>query len=348
MKIHWFVLLISAGAVFGQGGATYQGMNPNIGVIGDFLFRNHLNDNEEKGSGFEFREVELSFRMVMDPYARADVYMAVVPPEEAVELEEGFITLLALPFSTQAKIGHFRNAFGKFNLTHPPETPLVTTPLFLKNYFGEEGLAETGISLSALLPNPWEFYLEATVDVLNPDNEVSFSGGASQKLLYLLHLKSFFDITEENSLEVGFSAMSGPNDSTGVHKTGLYGADAIYRFKPLALGRYRSLTVQWEALYSQRESDEGTVNSYAAFLFCQYQLSRRWFAGFSYDYAGFEDSSQGTEQRFSGLVTFWPSEFQTVKLQIQQTERNLSSRQRLKSVWFQWTFIIGAHGAHKY
>ena len=347
MKIHWLNLLLILGVGVGQGQSTFQGMNPNIGVIGDFSYRNHYRVNE-LGSGFQFNEVEISFRMVLDPYARADFFIAIVPPEEAVELEEGFITLLSLPFSLQARIGHFRNAFGKYNLTHPPETPLATIPLFLSNYFGEEGLAETGVSLSALIPNPWDTYLELNIDILNGDNDISFGGESSDALLALVHLKSFFDITENHTLELGLSAMSGNNDSLNVNSTQLFGTDVIYRWKPLAMGRYRSFTLQSEFLYSLREEDNKQVNTFALFLFSQYQMAKRWFIGMSYDYAGFPNTEDDIENRFSGILTFWPSEFQTIKFQVQQTNRNFSSYKKFTSLYFQWTFIIGAHGAHKY
>lgn len=347
MKNYRFAIFLILSTGLGQGQPTFQGMNPNIGIIGDFLYQNHFKANGLK-TGFLFREAEVSFRMVLDPYARADFFIAVVPPEEAVELEEGFITLFSLPFSMQARIGHFRNAFGKFNLTHPPETPLATTPLLLANYFGEEGLAGTGISLSALLPNPWDYYLEMNFDVLNVDNEVSFSGGSADKLTYLLHIKNFFDLSENNSVELGLSTMIGPNDSLEVHTTRLFGIDLIYRWKPLTMGRYRSFTLQSELLWSQREINSGEVNSVALFLFSQYQMAKRWFFGISYDYAGFPESEDSIERRFSTVLTFWPSEFQTVKFQIQWTERNFSPLEDFASFYFQWTFIIGAHGAHKF
>ena len=347
MDIHRCLIFLILGTSFGWSQPTFQGMNPNIGVIGDFLYQDHLDGSGEE-SGFQFSEAELSFRMVLDPFARADFFIAIVPPEEAVELEEGYITVFSLPFSLQARIGRFRPAFGKFNLTHPPETPLATPPLFLTRYFGEEGLAETGISFSALVANPWEHYMEASLSILNGDNDVSFSGGMAGTLSYLLHLKDFLDLSENSSVELGFSTMIGPNDPGGDHSTRLLGADATYRWKPLAMGRYRSFTLQSEFLHSQRETSYGVANSYAFFLFSQVQLARRWFGGLSFDHATLPNSQDDFEQRLSGILTFWPSEFQTIKLQVLRTGTDSSWMKGLTSFYFQWTFIIGAHGAHKF
>lgn len=322
-------------------------MNPNIGVIGDFSYQKYFGSSHFR-DGFRLNETEISFRMMADPFARADFFVAVVPPEEAIELEEGFITLLSLPLSLQARAGFFRNAFGKFNLTHPPETAIATPPLYLVNFFGEEGLAETGVSFSSLIPNPWEKYVEFSLDILNGDNDVSFSGGTAEKATYLLHLKNFLDLTENANIELGFSGMAGAADSSREHLTRLFGIDAIYRWKPLIMGRYRSFTLQFEGLLSEREVEGGILGSYGLFLFAQYQLARQWFAGVFYDEAGFPESDEDIERRISGLITFWPSEFQTIKLQLQRTERNFSDVKDEISLHLQWTFIIGAHGAHKF
>ncbi|MFQ6674055.1 MAG: hypothetical protein ACE5GH_04645, partial [Fidelibacterota bacterium] len=336
MKIHRSGIFVIFCAVYawGQGQRTFQGMNPNIGVIGDFSYENHLNSSGQVGQ-FQFQEAEISFRMVLDPFARADYYVAVVPPEEAVELEEGFITLFSLPMSIQARIGHFRNAFGKFNLTHPPETPLTTTPLHLQHYFGDEGLAETGVSLSTLVANPWDLFAELSFDLLGGENEVSFGGGNGDRFSYLWHLKSFIDISENSNVEFGLSTMAGPNDSLEAHTTRLFGGDLIYRWKPLAMGQYRSFTLQSEVLYSGRQTGDGEVNSYAVFLFSQVQVAKRWFVGLSYDYAGFPDRKDDLEARISALATLWPSEFQTLKLQFSQTHRNFVSPKKVSSVYFQ-------------
>ncbi|MFQ6616513.1 MAG: hypothetical protein ACE5HZ_07060, partial [Fidelibacterota bacterium] len=347
MKICHIVLsLLVFHAVDVRGQGPFQAMNPNIGVIGDFSYRNRFNVTGPE-DGFHFNEAEISFRMVLDPFARADFYVAVVP-EEGVELEEGFLTLLSLPFSFQARVGHFRNAFGKFNLTHPPETPLALPPLHLANYFGEEGLAETGISVSTIVPNPWGIYLETSLDVLNGDNPVSFGSAIGDRPSYLAHLKSFVDVTENSNVEFGLSALTGSHGSPETHTTRLFGGDAIYRWKPLGRGNYRSFTFQWEGLASLRQGEGETVESFALFVFSQLQLSKRWFVGVSYDRSGLPESQNSIEWRTSGLVTFWPSEFQTVKVQVAHARRNFSSSRTVNSVHFQWTFVIGAHGAHKF
>src|SRR5215204_1010379 len=95
--------------------ASGQFFNPDIAVIGNFL--GVAGHNEVNPSpALAIPESEASFRAIIDPYMRADFYLAF--GEEGVELEEGFATLTSLPGSLQAKVGKMRAAFGKVNTLH--------------------------------------------------------------------------------------------------------------------------------------------------------------------------------------------------------------------------------------
>ena len=63
---------------------------------------------------------------------------------------------------------------GKVNTLHAHSLPWVDRPLMVQNLLGgEEGLADSGISVSKLIPNPLLF-LEATGEVY-PAPPASFS-----------------------------------------------------------------------------------------------------------------------------------------------------------------------------
>ena len=63
-------------------------------------------------------EAEVSFQAVVDPYARADFFLAFGADGE-VSLEEGFLTFTSLPGGLLAKVGKMKAAFGKVNQLHP-------------------------------------------------------------------------------------------------------------------------------------------------------------------------------------------------------------------------------------
>ncbi len=345
-----------------------KNMNPAIGVVGHFRATQWLHkpvalhagpdlttdeESVEYRNGFSFAEAELSFRMTLDPYARADFFIAVVPPEEAVELEEGYLTLLGLPHSLQLKVGKFRSAFGKLNLIHPPETDFADVPLPIQNFFGPEGLAETGLSASILISNPWDQYLEFRAEITNGDNDVSFNADATDDLLYLAQLKGFFEMGESNSLELGLSGLTGRNDEAGDYRTDIFGAHFSFKRKSPRQGLYKALALSGELLLSRREmfderdhAGSARVNSYGFFLAGKYQFSRRWEAGVRFDYSQFPADDWQHENAVSGILTFRPSEFQRLRLQYRYLDRNFFDKE--SGLFFQWIFIIGAHGAHPF
>ena len=90
--------------------ATY--FNPAIAVIGNFVGVTGRNEVEDRPS-LQMLESEVTFQAVVDPYARADFFVAITDDE--VELEEGFITFTSLPADLLVKAGKFKAQFGKVN-----------------------------------------------------------------------------------------------------------------------------------------------------------------------------------------------------------------------------------------
>jgi hypothetical protein len=294
--------------------------------------------------------VELAFSASVDPYARADFFLALEHEgdERHLDLEEGYITFLNLPLQLQAKAGKFRSRFGRANLYHLHRMPWVDYPNMVVNFFGEEGMSEEGISVNRLIPNPWDQFMELTLEAFNNENEESFAGGDGDDLVYLAHLKNFFDFSESSNLQVGLSYATGPNDQGhGGTRTHMEGVDLTYRWRPVGEGLYRSLIFQNEALFSQRDQDPGNViHSLGLYSYLGYQFSRRWTAGLRYDYSEFPEDNDSRENGYSGLFTFQQSEFAFWRLQYKRTERNFD--RDIDELWIQCNFGIGPHRAHEY
>jgi hypothetical protein len=328
-------------------GGGLQSLNPQISVIGDFLGTATENVPELEGTSLDLREVEIAFQAQIDPFARADFFVT-IPSLEEVEMEEGYATFLTLPSDFLARVGKVRVPFGRANVDHRPETFSVDRPDVLVGYFGEEGLAEAGITVSRLLPNPWDVFMELELDVLAGGNEVSFGGGTAGDLLYNLHYRSFFDLTPEHSLNVGASYATGvhPIGEEGTGRTHLGGADVTYVWKPLARGKYRSFLWQTELMGGTRELPEGANDSFGLYSFARYQLGRRWYVGGRFDYSQSPEVPGWSQSSGSALVEFFATEFQRFRVQYKVTD---ASRQPLSHrLFFQWFYVIGTHGAHKF
>src|SRR6185295_14396952 len=111
----------------------------------------------------ELHEAEVSYQAIVDPYARADFFLAASP--EGLEVEEGFLTFTSLPGGLLMKVGKMKAQFGKVNTMHSHTLPWVDAPLPMQNLLGgEEGLNDSGVSISKLIMNPFMF-LEATGEV---------------------------------------------------------------------------------------------------------------------------------------------------------------------------------------
>jgi hypothetical protein len=328
-------------------GTTPAFTNPELSVIGDFQGV-YKSIGKRKTDAF-IKEVEISLGSAVDPYVRADFFLSFHREEETGEfnmaMEEGFLTTLSLPAQLQLKIGKFRSNFGKLNLVHPHANNFIDIPLVIKNYFGE-ALIDEGFSLSWLVPNPFDFYQDLTIQVTRgPDENNSFTRSEESDFLYLAHLKNFWDLSDNSTLEIGFSAGHGPNDS--LLTTFLGGLNITYKWKPLQFKQYKSFEFQTEFLWSDRQILEYQhIKSFGMYAFVTWQLAQRWFATSRFDYSNLPNNNKWNERALSGIIGWYASEFQKVELQFKRTIIN--NFYTVNQVMLRSVFVIGAHGAHQY
>jgi hypothetical protein len=357
-------------------------LNPAISAVFQAIGATSLTRENDEVNGFDLSEAELAFQSVVDPYARVDLFLS-FPAGETPEVEEGAVTTLGLPKSVQLKGGRFKSAFGKWNALHNHAFFSVDRPDALTNFFGDESLTDDGLSLSFLVPNPWNLYIESVTEVGTPRPGESFNI-ERRSLLYLEHLSWFFNTSPDATLEVGLSAArgrTGPStflaaalaDCGGTCSSlrprdeldsAVEGVDLTYKWKPLRLNVYKSFLWQTELLRSRRDVDvldaaapalaPKSVSSLGAYSYVEWQPRKRWKIGARYDLSGFPDDRTAREWAGSAVVRFRPSEFQEIRFQLKRTVRNAAAAARFgdddrdNQIFFAWIPAIGAHGAHKY
>lgn len=336
-------------------------LNPNISAIGNFFTSATENHAVAKPVNLGLSEAELAFQAYVDPYARADFYLAFHnesedpffgPDSEAAasgdytaELEEAYLTTLSLPFRLQAKAGKFRANFGRINQVHPHALNYIDMPRMYVNYLGGEGISDKGLAINWLIPNPFGFYQELSFEITSGALQgPSFEGG-SKDLLYLGHLRNFFDLNDNTTLELGFSGIQGPNDANG-HQTTIGGSDLTLIWRPVRYNRYKSFEWTTEGLVSKRRMPGESVTSYALYSFMRYQVRQRWFIGARYDYSEFPENNKVNEAAYSSVLSFFATEFQKIDLQYQYGVP--AEGKNFNRVLLRVVFVIGAHGAHKY
>jgi hypothetical protein len=288
-------------------------------------------------------EAEVTFQAVVDPYARADVFLSASP--DGVEIEEGFLTLTSLPGGLLAKVGKMKEQFGKVNTMHAHTLPWVDVPIVMKNFLGgEEGLNDSGLSVSKLLLNPL-FFLEATGELFQ-GNSGPFQTHERSDVSWLGRVRGYRDINESTNLDIGMSFTRGHNDASADSTTRLFGIDATVRYRPLRRAIYRRFMGRTELMWSHRGQETGEVSAFGMYVSGDYQFARRWFAGVRFDRSDRAYDASMVDQGPSFVVTYWPSEFSQIRGQYRHTKyaEGVTANEAL----FQFLFSIGAHGAHTF
>jgi hypothetical protein len=346
-----------------------------------------LGDHDPINRGFSLRNAEIALDGAVDPYFKGFANIALKLDqnnETSIELEEAYAQTTALPGNLQVKAGQFYAAFGRQNPQHPHQWAFVDDPLILTRTFGPDGLRNVGAQVSWLAPTP--FYTEAFLGVFDPQGSTAFSfrnpgepdafgvdclhGRATTDqslrgpgdLLYVPRLAASFDLTDQQTLVAGASAAFGPNATgDGLHSQ-IYGLDVYWKWKPAnAQAGFPFVSWQTEALYQRFEAGADPSASLSAEVLRDWGFysqvlwgfKPRWVAGLRGEYVngnhGEDDANdvyRGERTRVSPDLTFYPSEFSKIRLQYNYDHGALFGIEH--SVWLQFEFLLGAHGAHKF
>ncbi len=340
-------------------------------------------------------EIEIAATGAVDPYVRADVFFEFSEEggrEIGASIEEAYLTSLSLPWGFQVRGGRMRPQFGLLGHLHLHDMPQIDAPNVLTNFFGDERLQENGVEVSWVAPLP--FYLEARTGIFNGDNAVSFGRGSIRNPLVTGRVKTFFELGDDHGLQLGVSAATGPHQGPAINiepgfgsRTVIAGADFKYKWKPVGQP-YQQFILAGEYLFShtRREPlvdfpDPGTglpvcpfsptpclreqhiFNRHGFYVFADYQLSQRWFAGTRFDWSQFPPDPalfDGTpfpggtlnpeirrgarEYAITPYLTFKPSEFFQLRAQYKHMNRNYTKS--ADEAFLQAIFVLGTHPPH--
>lgn len=343
-------------------GAGAASLNPDISLISDFLV--DLSPDEatlESGERYQLREIELGVQGAVDPYFRYDAFLGL--HGDGIEVEEGYVTALALPAHLQARLGKFLVPFGKVNLTHRPELQMFDYPLVHREFFGEEGFSSTGV-WGSWIGDPLGFYQELSIvgaegmaahahgeevahATLAQEDGAAHGGSLADDLgdrLWLAHFKNSLDLSPASNLEMGASWATAIVEEEEVRaRTNLYGIDVTWRWKPPQFAKYRSAILQAEAIWR----DEAGIGETKAggFAFAQWQLSRRWYVGARGDWVE-PPEEDGTLKGGQLLVKWFPTEFSQLRLAYERQDPE--EGEALDRLIFQTTFALGPHRPHAF
>ena len=306
-----------AGARPTTGRSDLNRTNPEISFTGDLLGVATIGGDGAAGTAgtdtrdeFNAREFELDFQSALDPYSRTRWTLA-FSPQGTVDVEEGYVTYNALPGGLGLNLGKFRQQFGVLNRQHAHALPQTDYPLVLRSFFGDEGLAETGVSARWLLPHPWATANELTLEVTDGENE-AFGGQNFQDFAGLVHLKNYWDLSDAAYFEWGLTGTAGKAADDGGHQ--IYGTDFTVHWQPPARAKYREFTWRTELLLSDLAlPGGGSDQAWGGYTYGEGLIAQNLYAGARLDWV--EDPLDPSHRTW-GLVpylTWWESEFVRIR-----------------------------------
>lgn len=346
-----------------------------------------VGDHDPQQRGFNARNIELAFDGAVDPYFEGFaniVFKLTNDNATEVEVEEAFLQTTNLPFNLQLKAGQFFAAFGRINPTHPHTWDFADAPLVHGRILGPDGLRGVGAQMSWTLPLPWYSQLMLGVQngrggtgysFRNPGDGGIFFGRMTTDreirglydFVWIPRFENSFNLSDTQTVLIGASGAFGSNDTGSNTRTQIYGGDMLYKWKSShAEGGFPFLKWQTEVLYRRFEAGLGMDNTFPVAetfhdwgLYSQvlWGFKKGWVVGVRGDYLDVEDSKftddldRQSRSRISANLTWYPTEFSKIRLQYNHDflEENffLASRD-VDSVFLQFEFILGSHGAHKF
>jgi hypothetical protein len=346
-----------------------------------------VGDHDPQQRGFNARNIELAFDGAVDPYFEGFaniVFKLNNNNETEVEVEEAFLQTTNLPFNLQLKAGQFFAAFGRINPTHPHTWGFADAPLVHGRLLGPDGLRGVGAQISWTLPLPW--YSQVIVAVQNGrggtgysfrnpgEDGIFFSRMTTDRemrgledFVWIPRFENSFNLSETQTVLVGASGAFGSNDTGTNTRTQIYGGDLLYKWKSShAEGGFPFVKWQTEVMYRRFEAGRGmddtfpvaeTFHDWGMYSQVLWGFKKGWVAGVRGDYLDMGDSrftddmDRQSRSRISANLTWYPTEFSKIRLQYNHDflEENFFLADRdVDSVFLQFEFILGAHGAHKF
>lgn len=177
----------------------------------------------------------------------------------------------------------------------------------------------------------------------------------ARDLLHTLRWLNSLSPSDSVGLNLGLSAAIGPN-ATGLHaSTLLVGADFYLRWQPVESYKgWPFVSLQSEVMARQFEvgSTGEKLKDYGLYAQATWGFTYRWVTAIRYDYARQAEShgpAHGDLRHRGALnLSFFPTEFSKIRLQYNYDRTEDLMKGHAHSLWLQFEFLLGAHGAHAF
>jgi hypothetical protein len=336
-------------------------MNPAISLNALFLAQTSADVGEAEANRIAIQEAEMQLTSVVDPFWTADMIVAWHEeheeedaekhahgaPHYATDIEVARIRSTSMPAGLGLTLGKFYLPFGKHAVLHTHQFPFVAAPISVQAFLGGHGLTDVGAAVDATVPLPWWSELV----VYGVDGRADIFNGEHRDLAYGVRWNHLWDVSDDATLELGGSHLTGPAAGGGHDRLSVTGFDLTFKWSRGDRSQGEAVTFSGEVFLPDYEGGPDDVYGYHAYI--QSRMARKWWFGIG---LGHVDAPTGyaslVGEKHDDLLVdayeykvnavFAPSEFSAVRAEVSWLDEN-----DLRFM-LQWNFTIGSHPAHLY
>jgi hypothetical protein len=321
-----------------------------VDLVGEFAG----NSESEAVDQFLPRSIDLMLYAPIDHLFDGTLSVAAHQEDGAalVELHESYVSSDRLIPGLKFRLGQFFLGIGRLNRYHQHEWPFVSTPIVQSRFFDKEGLIDSGLEVSYLLPLP--FYLDLTVGATNGFvyGHSHDAGEKPKTPTQYLHLLSFVEF-DGFDLQPGLSLLN--RQAADGSKLGLTGLDLTGKNRAGKILRFLWQSEIWQRIFEPKDGKQEI--STGAYLYPQYGFDSGAEFGIRFDYLTVNTKKDATGKKVanseSALVPtlgYRPSEFSLWRLayRMEKIESEGSDSIENQVLEVQATYILGAHPAHDF
>lgn len=331
--------------------------------------------HDPRRNGFTVQAVAVAARAELGQHldATATIVSYIEPSgENVVELGPAFIHATDLPGGLSFKAGQFFQDFGKENKRHAAEWDFVDVPFLITRYLGGDKLRTQGVQFALAMTLPWSS--SVYMGAFNPkyDTAISFLDEAGKTvgghplqdrnvdgvddLLYLLKWSHDLPMGATEGIDLGVSALFGPNASGDTTSTQIYNLNLRWSHYGSTQGQRPIFDWRTELMYRHYEAGDRSDPShevlidYGAFSQLLWRFTDNWTAGFRAEFANSDDNSnadndplRGKRTRFAVNLTRPLSPRAWWRLQYNHDQAEFLMDKSADSIWLQLGYKVGAH-----
>lgn len=384
-------------AVTGVAASTVAAFNPAISVVLQGTYTKLTQDparfalnNIQVGPdvtsgrrGFGLGESEVNFSASIDHLFSGSVTLSLAP-DNAVEVEEAYGLVTALPYGFVPKFGRFFSGIGYQNEQHQHVWDFQDAPLAYQAFLGGQ-FAQDGLQLTWVAPT--DTFLEFGAEAGNGDAFPGSARNSNGAGAWSAFAHAGGDVGASSSWRAGLSYLETravdrvgklPDPAGNIVATAFAGrtktaiADFVWKYAPNGNPRETNFKLQGEYFW-QRATGDLTYDSNGALLLRNtdsysakqsgwylqgvWQFMPMWRAGLRYDRlnqgspdyganAAFLATDPFSPQRTTLMFDWTPSEFSRVRVQYAQSKERPGFTDN--QFFVQYILTLGAHGGHKF